>query len=51
MRLKQISRLPYQALTKEQREVGYSLLSNINQEDLIGGTLAVLEDAAFNYCD
>jgi 4-hydroxy-tetrahydrodipicolinate synthase len=42
-------RLPYQALTKEQREHGFELLKAIASKDLIGESLSVLEDGDFHY--
>ena len=43
-------RLPYQALTKSQRQQGYELLKAINVEDRVGESLAVLADEDFTYC-
>ncbi|OUR84896.1 4-hydroxy-tetrahydrodipicolinate synthase [Colwellia psychrerythraea] len=43
-------RLPYMALTKEQREVGLELLKAIETKDLVGDSLSLLEDSDFNYC-
>ncbi len=43
-------RLPYVALTKEQREVGLELLKAIETKDLVGDSLSLLEDSDFNYC-
>lgn len=43
-------RLPYQALTKAQRQQGFELLSKVNSDDIIGDSLSVLEDTAFKYC-
>ncbi|PKH86691.1 4-hydroxy-tetrahydrodipicolinate synthase [Colwellia sp. Bg11-28] len=43
-------RLPYIALTKEQREVGLELLKAIETKDLVGDSLSLLEDSDFNYC-
>lgn len=43
-------RLPYQALTKEQRQKGFELLSELNPNDIIGDALSVLEDSVFKYC-
>ena len=43
-------RLPYQALTFEQRKAGLALLEAIAIEDRVGNTLSLLEDSAFNYC-
>lgn len=42
-------RLPYQALTLEQREVGLSLLKELNSDDIIGDELNILSDSDFNY--
>jgi len=43
-------RLPYIALTKEQREIGFELLKAIETKDLVGDSLSLLEDSDFNYC-
>ena len=43
-------RLPYIALTKEQRQHGLALLSQIDAKDIVGNSLSLLEDTAFNYC-
>ncbi len=43
-------RLPYIALTKEQRQQGYELLKVLNSDDLVGDSLFLLEDDDFNYC-
>lgn len=43
-------RLPYIALTKEQRKVGFELLKAIETKDLVGDSLSLLEDSDFNYC-
>jgi len=43
-------RLPYQALTLEQREVGFKLLKAVAKKDLVGDSLSLLEDSDFNYC-
>lgn len=43
-------RLPYKALTKEQRQKGFELLSALNINDIVGESLAVLDDDAFKYC-
>jgi len=44
-------RLPYCALTKEQRQVGFGYLAQLKQADLIGDSLELLADSDFNYCD
>jgi len=43
-------RLPYQALTLEQRKVGFELLKAVAKKDLVGDSLSLLEDSDFNYC-
>ncbi len=43
-------RLPYLALTKEQREQGLELLSKFEVSDLVGDKLSLLADNDFNYC-
>jgi 4-hydroxy-tetrahydrodipicolinate synthase len=43
-------RLPYQALTLEQREAGFDILKSIDRKELVGDNLLLLEDADFNYC-
>jgi len=43
-------RLPYKALTKEQRQQGVELLQAIKLEDRVGDTLSSLIDSDFNYC-
>ena len=42
-------RMPYQALTLEQREQGLALLAEIAQSDLVGDKLAVMADDDFQY--
>jgi len=43
-------RLPYQALTLEQRKIGFELLKSVAKQDLVGDDLSLLEDSDFNYC-
>lgn len=43
-------RLPYIALTKEQRQQGFDLLNAVNSEDRVGASLSLLDDDDFNYC-
>jgi len=43
-------RLPYKALTKEQRQQGLALLSRFKTIDLVGDELSLLSDTDFNYC-
>ncbi len=43
-------RLPYKALTLEQRQQGVALLKAINTSDLVGDALSLLADDDFNYC-
>ena len=43
-------RLPYKALTKEQRQQGFDLLNALNSSDRVGESLSLLEDDDFNYC-
>jgi 4-hydroxy-tetrahydrodipicolinate synthase len=43
-------RLPYIALTKEQRQHGYELLNALNNDDRVGESLSLLSDDDFNYC-
>ncbi len=42
-------RLPYQALTLEQRQQGFELLSAFDNNELVGDELALLNDSDFNY--
>jgi 4-hydroxy-tetrahydrodipicolinate synthase len=43
-------RLPYIALTKEQRQQGFELLNALNPEDRVGESLSLLDDGDFHYC-
>ena len=43
-------RLPYQSLTKAQRQEGLELLKTFETKDLVGDSLSLLEDSDFNYC-
>ena len=43
-------RLPYLALTLEQRQLGLELLAEIETTELVGDKLALLNDSDFNYC-
>lgn len=43
-------RLPYQALTLEQRQQGMKLLTDIAKEELVGDNLETMVDNDFNYC-
>ena len=43
-------RLPYIALTKEQRQQGYELLNALNSDERVGDSLSLLDDEDFNYC-
>jgi len=43
-------RLPYIALTKEQRQQGFDLLNALDANDRVGESLSVLDDEVFNYC-
>jgi len=42
-------RLPYQALTREQRQEGLNLLSALNDNQWVGNKLNLLEDEDFHY--
>lgn len=42
-------RLPYQALTLEQRQQGFDLLAQVATSDLVGDDLLLLADSDFNY--
>jgi len=42
-------RLPYQALTREQRQEGLVLLSKVENNELVGAELNLLADDDFNY--
>lgn len=42
-------RLPYQALTLEQRQLGYELLTKIALKDIVGTTIELLSDSDFSY--
>ena len=43
-------RLPYQALTLEQRAIGFELIKAVAKKDLVGDSLSLLADSDFNYC-
>ncbi|MGB1262376.1 MAG: 4-hydroxy-tetrahydrodipicolinate synthase [Cognaticolwellia sp.] len=43
-------RMPYHALTLEQRQQGLALLANIKQSDLVGEKQSLLADDDFQYC-
>lgn len=43
-------RLPYKALTTEQRQQGFELLAALNNDDRVGESLSLLADEDFNYC-
>lgn len=43
-------RLPYIALTKQQRQQGFDLLNELDENDRVGDILSVLEEDIFNYC-
>ena len=43
-------RLPYHALTLEQRKEGLAILEAIDSKELIGDSLLLLQDSDFNYC-
>jgi 4-hydroxy-tetrahydrodipicolinate synthase len=43
-------RLPYQALTLEQRQQGFNLLKALEPSDLVGSDLMLLSDDQFHYC-
>lgn len=43
-------RLPYIALSSEQRQQGVELLKGIKSEELVGESLSVLNDSDFKYC-
>ena len=43
-------RLPYQALTLEQRQQGLDILKTFATKDLVGDSLSLLADDDFNYC-
>ncbi len=43
-------RLPYQALTTEQRQQGFELLNALAASDIVGESLSLLDDEDFNYC-
>jgi len=42
-------RLPYQALTLAQRQVGFDLLAKVDKSNLVGNTLELLSDEDFTY--
>ena len=44
-------RLPYIALTKEQRQEGFELLYALQPNERVGDSLSVLDDEVFNYCE
>jgi len=43
-------RLPYLALTLEQRQQGFEFLGKFETAELVGDTLSLLNDSDFNYC-
>jgi 4-hydroxy-tetrahydrodipicolinate synthase len=43
-------RLPYQALTLEQRQQGFDLLKALASDDIVGNELMLLSDDDFHYC-
>ena len=43
-------RLPYLALTLEQRQEGFDYLAQFEISELVGDKLALLNDSDFNYC-
>ncbi len=43
-------RLPYIALTQEQRQQGYELLNALDADERVGESLSVLDNEDFNYC-
>ena len=43
-------RLPYKALTKEQRQQGFELLNALKLNDRVGESLSLLDDDDFKYC-
>jgi 4-hydroxy-tetrahydrodipicolinate synthase len=43
-------RLPYQALTLEQRQQGFDLLKALAPDDIVGNELMLLSDDDFHYC-
>jgi 4-hydroxy-tetrahydrodipicolinate synthase len=43
-------RLPYQALTLEQRQQGFELLKALAPDDIVGNELMLLSDDDFHYC-
>jgi len=43
-------RLPYLALTLEQRQQGFDYLAQFETSELVGDKLALLDDSDFNYC-
>ena len=45
-----VFRLPYQALTLTQRQQGMEVLSQFEQNELIGERLALMQDSDFSYC-
>ena len=47
--VEKIFRVPYRALTLEQRQQGFDLLSKLNQQDIIGNKLELLNDSDFIY--
>lgn len=43
-------RLPYVALSKEQRQQGFDLLNTFDSDERVGESLSILEDTDFKYC-
>ncbi|GAA6173967.1 4-hydroxy-tetrahydrodipicolinate synthase [Colwellia sp. KU-HH00111] len=43
-------RLPYKALTLEQRQQGFELLNALKADDIVGDSLSLLADSDFKYC-
>lgn len=43
-------RLPYVALSKEQRQQGFDLLNTFDSDERVGESISILEDTDFKYC-
>jgi 4-hydroxy-tetrahydrodipicolinate synthase len=43
-------RLPYIALSKEQRTEGFALLNALSDDERVGQSLSILDDETFKYC-
>ena len=45
-----VFRVPYHALSLEQRKIGFELLKTFSEEEWVGDSLSLLDDSDFIYC-